>query len=166
MQHLDSSSFQYCPTMSSGRLEWLARQSVSTGSVGVGSEPSKGGVKVPQHTPIRACQLTFPHYTCPYTRSPRSTLAKTLNNTASQFFAWPLRYLRFSLLSSFLLSFSSPWVWTCVLDSTTLLNARKIGGGSVGLAYISFVSRSPSSRPNALERSGGLEQYAGRVYQR
>jgi len=22
---------------------------------------------VPQHTPIRACQLTFPRYTCPYT---------------------------------------------------------------------------------------------------
>jgi len=94
----------------------------------------------------------------------RSTLAKTPNHTASQFFACPLRYLRFFLLSPLSLS-SSPWLWTCGLDSTTFLNARKIGGRSVGLAYISFVSRSPSSRPNALERLAGLEQYSGRVYQ-
>jgi len=40
------------------------------GSVGAGSEPGKRGVKVPQHTPIRVCQLTFPRYTCPYTNHP------------------------------------------------------------------------------------------------
>jgi len=50
-----------------------------------------------------------------------------------------------------------PYVW----DSTTFLNARKIGGRSVWLVYIAFVSRSPSSCPNALERSGAWSSTLG-----
>jgi len=34
---------------------------------GLVQSPVREVLRLPQHTPIRACQLTFPRYTCPYT---------------------------------------------------------------------------------------------------